>query len=431
VSERPRFDVVVVGGGCAGVAAALEAADFGARTLLVERADELGGNVSQAFVHTICGLHLADRERPEPANPGRPMEFVRGLVALGAAGEPERQGRVFVLPIRPSGLAAHARARCEAARELTLWTGARVVEARLAGTAGDESELRVVRGGDDGPAAWVGGSCVVDTSGEGALAALGGADFELAPPDRLQASSYIFALEGVPAAELEGFSRMKLSVSVARAARDGALPEACESILLRPGDAPGEAHATLGMPPLPGRPYAPTDADYCEQLAECGRERAERIAVFLAETRPGFEGCRISRLPARVGVREGRRLRGLRVLDADSVLAGRLEARDEVARSAWPIELWDDHQRARIQHAQGPCSIPLGALVSASHPRLGMAGRCLSATHEALGALRVIGTALATGAAIGRASALAVESGCALGDVDPASVRPAALGDAA
>jgi hypothetical protein len=76
-----------------------------------------------------------------------------------------------------------------------------------------------------------------------------------------------------------------------------------------------------------------------------------------------------------------------------------------------------------MRYPAGPCSIPLGALVSCSHPRLGMAGRCLSASHEALGALRVIGTALATGDAVGRAAAIAADSDRNLWQVKAEEVR--------
>jgi hypothetical protein len=81
------------------------------------------------------------------------------------------------------------------------------------------------------------------------------------------------------------------------------------------------------------------------------------------------------------------------------------------------------HRRPRYEYAEKPCSIPLGALVSCSHPMLGMAGRCLSATHEALGALRVIGTALATGEAIGVATALAPDAGKRLDAVSAKKLR--------
>jgi len=125
-----------------------------------------------------------------------------------------------------------------------------------------------------------------------------------------------------------------------------------------------------------------------------------------------------------VGIRETRRLRGRVIVERDDVLQGRRRD-DEVALSSWPIELWHDHLRARFEYPRAPCGIPLGALVSASHSQLGMAGRCLSASHEALGALRVIGTALATGEAIGVAAALAADRGLALTDISPARVRAA------
>jgi hypothetical protein len=105
-------------------------------------------------------------------------------------------------------------------------------------------------------------------------------------------------------------------------------------------------------------------------------------------------------------------------------LAGRRRA-DEVALSTWPIELWADHRRARFEHPAGPCGIPLGALVARGAGRLGLAGRCASATHDAMGALRVLGTALAMGEAIGTAAALAADAKIALPEVAPEAVRRA------
>jgi hypothetical protein len=123
-------------------------------------------------------------------------------------------------------------------------------------------------------------------------------------------------------------------------------------------------------------------------------------------------------------VREGSRLRGRVALDTEAILAG-LRCDDEVALSTWPIELWHDHRRALLRYPAGACGVPLGALISRSHPRLGAAGRCLSASHEALGALRVLGTALATGEAIGIAAALAARRGAALAEIGAAEVRAA------
>ena len=92
------FDVVVAGGGPAGVAAALSASRSGARVLLVEREAGLGGNVRAAKVHSICGLYrCANGSSAEPLQTGLAMEFARRLVASGGACGPRRFGRLDVL----------------------------------------------------------------------------------------------------------------------------------------------------------------------------------------------------------------------------------------------------------------------------------------------------------------------------------------------
>ncbi len=421
--EAGRFDVAVVGGGLAGVAAALAAAEAGARTLLLERADTLGGNVSQAFVHTLCGLYLgADAGDAIPANAGFPLRFARALQAEGAAGEPERAGRVWVLPTDPVRVGEVATRRCRATPGLVLRLGHELVSAELTRDGAGRQSLGA-RAGHGEPASFD-AAVVVDASGDAALAALGGADVERADPDSVQIASYIFRLAGVDTAalaELRGFERLRVTSAVAGAVRSGDLPPGCEAVLVRPSVARGSVYVTLNLPRPAGGfdPLSPACTDALQARARAG---AEQLVAWLRKSRAAFAECRVDAWPARVGIRETRRVRGVVHVSGADVRAGRRRD-DEVALSSWPIELWHDHRRARFEVPSGPCSIPIGALVSRSHPRLAMAGRCLAADHEALGALRVLGTALATGEAAGVAAALAADAGGSLREVAAQRVR--------
>ena len=413
------FDVAVVGGGSAGVAAALAATAAGAHTALVERSDLLGGNAALAWVHTICGLYQAAGDGDAtPAHSPFVRELTQSLVRAGAARPPERAGRVWVLPTHPPKLAAALAVRCEATRGLDLVRNHAVELVVLADRARDESVLTLQN--SDGEAYCLRARAVVDASGDATVAALGGADVLEAPADELQIPSYIFRLGGVDTGDLEGFGRLRVTHAVTDAVRSGALPASCESVLVRRGEAPDEVYVTLNLPRPPG--YAPLDESCLELLTVDARAWAEQVANHLRETRPAFQDSRVIGWPRRVGVRETRRVAGRALLEAAAVLEGARHD-DEVAVSTWPIELWPDHRRARFRHPRGPCSIPSGALISRTHPLLAAAGRCVSATHEALGAVRVIGTALATGEAAGVLAGRAVDAGVALGDIAPAAVR--------
>src|ERR1700754_4038650 len=98
-------DVLVAGGGSAGIAAAVASARLGARTLLVERHGMLGGMASAALVHSICGLYRLDdgTKPPELANEGFAAEFARQLLAGGGASGPVRMGRGGVFLARRGG----------------------------------------------------------------------------------------------------------------------------------------------------------------------------------------------------------------------------------------------------------------------------------------------------------------------------------------
>jgi len=420
VSRALTCDVAVIGGGSAGVAAAVAAARAGARTWLVEKSDRLGGNAAHALVHTICGLyHAADDGEPLVAHSGIPAELLRRLSASDGAAPPERAGRVWYLPVRPEALSVAYADLCRDARALELRFGAELSGAELARDGSSQSLLRL---GSASGATELRAALVVDASGDGVAAHLGGAGTDLAPPEELQCPSYVFRMEGVDTSQLVGFARLQLGAALASGVRGGKLPRGADAIVVRASGRPGEVFATLNLPRPEDEAWAPLSAECVARLERRARDAAEAIARFLRETRRAFAAATLVEHPRRLGVRETRRVQGLVRVTADDVLAGRRRD-DEVALSTWPIELWQDHRRPIFEQPAGACSIPLGALVSRTHPRLGMAGRCMSATHEALGALRVIGTALATGEAVGRAAALAADSGKALGEVALSAVR--------
>ena len=205
----------MVGGGPAGIAAALAASAAGAATVLIERDSALGGNATHALVHTICGLYLQDTDYPQLVHPGLPSRIAESLTRAGGAGDPEVAGRVRYLPIRPPVFAEIAAHACAKASGLSLRMRTVVDGAELARGARDVSRLslRAASGGEPLDA-----RVVIDTSGEAAAAALGGADTAMAESAILQRPSFIFRLEGVRGEGFAGFERMRLTSSVAHAA---------------------------------------------------------------------------------------------------------------------------------------------------------------------------------------------------------------------
>lgn len=397
-----RCDVLVVGGGSAGLAAAVTAARAGARTVLVEWHATLGGMATAALVHSICGLYrLHEDAEPVLANPGFATELARRLLDCGGAWGPIRMGRVDVLPHRP---AAFARVADEIARdtsglELRFHTAA--IAAR--GGARVESVELFCRGVREQIAPAV----VIDASGDAAVLALLGASSELEDGARLQRPAYVFLLEGLEAHALDGDRRLQVAHRITSAVRGGELPSGARGASLRATDRPGEAFVTIDLDAPDGISYDPLDPRCLAALEVHGRELAAALEAFLRHRVDGFAASWIAALPARVGIRESRRALGeYRVETADMERGATFP--DAVALATWPMELREQTTGPRLHfpHDGRPTEIPLRALRASGVANLLVAGRCIAASHEAQASLRVIGTCLATGEAAGLAAAL-------------------------
>jgi hypothetical protein len=401
-----KYDVVVVGGGAAGVAAAVAAGDAGARTALVERYGFLGGMATAGMVGTICGLyHGSASGNPEPLNEGFAEAFGRRLATMPGCQKPVRRGRTFVVPYTPFAFACLADEMVGSRPEVDVY-----LHAYLDGVDAARRRIEALRVSTWERTVELRATVVADTSGDGVVARHAGATTDISPPSDRQLPALVFVLQQVDGDALGAGGRLALLRTVVAAERDGLLPTGASNLEFRLSSQPGELVGKLALGGL-------TDdrserRDFLTAAEQEGRRRVLAVTEFL-KTLPAFGRAFVSHVAPQVGVREGGRVIGRYQLTRDDVLSGR-KFDDAVARASWPIELWAEGRLgATYEYLEDgqTYDIPLRSLQARDVDNLFMAGRCMSATHEALGSARVIGTCLATGEAVGRAAARLAERG--------------------
>jgi FAD dependent oxidoreductase len=395
-----NYDVVVVGGGSAGLAAAIGAGAAGARTALVERYGFLGGMATAGMVSTICGLYQGGPSgAPELLNEGFAGAFARRLIAMPGCQKPIRRGRGFVLPYTPFAFACLADELVAAVAQLDVY-----LHTYLVGVEARPGRIEALR-----VATWertleLGARVVIDTSGDAVVAVRAGAATETPPPSDRQIPSLVFVLQHVDTAALGSGPWVALLRTLHAAERDGRLPKGASRVTLGPSAQPGELVGKLALNGLASE--VDDRHDFLTAAEQEGRRRVLAVTEFL-KTLPPFARAFVSHVAPQVGVRESRRVIGRYQLTREDVLAGR-KFDDGVARASWPIELWQDDQLGAtyeyLEDGQA-YEIPLRSLRARDVENLFVAGRCMSATREALGSARVIGTCLATGEAAGVAAA--------------------------
>lgn len=390
-------DIIVAGGGSAGLAAALAAARGGARTLLLERQTKLGGMGTCALVHTFCGLFHPDVSLPWAwLNGGVPQEI--GLAMMERTGQvnPDLMGKVYVLRQHPSLFAQIADELCRAEPLLTVLSGTEWMSLQQddAGwalgviTRGQVRQLRC--------------KALVDTTGDATGARLlNPAWCEQAEGARLYRPAYICSFHGVAGVHDDSW-RLQTGAMIFRAVRDGRLPAAAMGAAFRDSPFPDETFLTVDLEAGQGE-WDPFDPVKQARVEQEGREVALSLWKFLGAEHADFKSCPPPMLPTQAGIRETARYVGDYVLTGDDLAATR-RFEDEVALAGWPMEKRENARGPKFRYfeAAEPAGIPARCLFRSEAPGLFFAGRCVSADHEALASVRVMGTCMATGQAAGK-----------------------------
>lgn len=409
-------DVAVAGGGSAGCAAAVAAARSGARTLLLESGAFLGGTGARVL-DTFYGFYAPGGGDRVVGGIG--WEVCRHLFDRGEAFErPNTYGAGTGVTYEPEALKLVWEELVDASgADLLLYALVTAVVADGATVVGLVVETRA------GPCR-VDAATVVDATGDAEVAWRAGAAIDRSLPARQrQPATATFRVGGV-AEEPAGTAQLHAAMRDAADSRRYALPRREGSV--HRTCLPGVWHTNLTR--LAG--YDLTDPWELTAAEQAGRRQVREYVRFLTEQVPGYEAAYLVSTSTRLGIRETRRLAGRYVLTRDDVI-GAAVFPDTVARCGAPVEDHADGSGTRWEYVGSGTreptgatyGIPLRCLLPSDVDGLVVAGRCLSATHDAHASVRSMGQCMATGQAAGTAAALASADGTPVAGLDVTTLR--------
>ncbi len=425
-----EYEVAVLGGGPAGIAAAVAAARAGRRTLLVERYGFLGGMGTAAGVTNFCGLHANVHGEMRRVVQGIASDLLMRIDRLDGLNKPHLVlGKILA---QAYDTAAYKIAADDllAAHKVDILFHALGAGVAMDGDARINALFVETKAGRQAVRADI----FIDCSGDGDLAAWAGAPYEVGDAHgHTLFPSMMFRLNGIdPAragdawrtipqlmeqAEAKGTHKFPRKAAIVRPQRSGIEWRVNFTQLKR-----GDGSAINGLEP-----------DDLTRGEIDGRKQAVEAFKFL-RTVPGFEKAYIVDLPPQLGIRETRRVVGFYRLSGADVL-GCASFDDSIGVNGWPME---QHVAGDvtftfppIPESRGFNELPYRMLVPERIDNLLVAGRCASMTQEGQSAARVSGACFAMGEAAGTAAALALRGNRVPRDIAIESLQQALKGQGA
>ena len=421
-------DVLVCGGGPAGLMAAIAAARSGATTILVERYGFLGGMATAGLVGPISKFNCQGR----PIVGGIPGEFVQELADRGGA----------ILDLPSGNVPFDAELYKLVAQRMARAAGVRLLlhsyVASCVHTSDGSGRLtHVVVENKQGRCA-IEARVFVDCTGDADLAARAGfaSDVGDGPEMTLQPMSLFFRLAGVDTDNLDRllmahdgtrYYHKELHDAMEAARRTGMLPNFGGPWIVH-GSTITRGEVSVNATRSSGNAL---DAAGLSK-SECQtREDMHAMIAFMKQALPQLADAHLVASATQVGVRETRRIRGLYTLTAEDVLAHR-SFDDNVAFGAHPIDVHSakDSSQTAVFLTE-PYGIPYRSLVPEGAVNVLVAGRSISATREAFATIRVQAQCMALGQAAGTAAAMCCAHDLAVHDLDGSELRIRLLADGA
>ena len=441
IPDTLEGDVVVVGGGPAGLCAAVAAARGGAKVILVEKNAFCGGMATAGMVAPFMTCY--DSGGDKMLIRGLFEELIERLIAVGGAIHPSKvesktaftsyidKGHVHVTPFKAESLKIVAdEMLAEAGVKILYHT--QLVDAE---TAGDRV-TRIIVAMKEGLAS-IRAKAFIDCTGDGDLAAMAGAEYTVGNKEgKMQPATMFFTVGDVDVSKVDadiaenwdnfyrkdGINYRSLHWWVAKAKENGDWPLDRVSIGLFRGVEEDEFSINTSR-------VMNIDGTKSESLTEgeiAGRQQVRIIFNFLKKYVPGFENSRLILSGSTLGIRETRHIKGIRTLCVDDVL-GCVVPEDSIMLAANSVDVhgkYGPKSNEYITIPAGKCyGIPYGTMIPPAFSNLAVAGRPISADCESAGAIRVMPPCMGIGQAAGTAVAMSVLEGTDLRTLDVNALR--------
>lgn len=416
IQKEYGCDVVVVGGGVSGFAAAVSAARCGAKTLLIESGGFLGGTATKGLVGPF--MTCLDARGEKQIIKGLFSELVERLYDEGGCVLPSdcrggdsysgyrSKGHIGVTPFDYEVLKRVMEKMCVEAGVTMLY------HTMLIGCRKEGERITKVYAADGNKIISVNARVFIDTTGNAALAEKSGADVMRGNDDgMLQTASMFFVITGVNKEALDEYMQAHNDMrsrffmdEIEKGQREGSFP--CGTPKLRIYENP-DGTWVVNMAQIDEQ-INELDAEAVTRAEIEQREQINKIIEFMKRNIVGLENIRLVETASELGVRESRRVVGKTVFCLDDIKNSR-KFDDRIAVCANSIDIHQKNGVLYTAHEQENYYIPLSCLISRNIDNLVTAGKSLSADKYAFAAVRVMPPCIAMGEAAGVVSALAAE----------------------
>ena len=420
IPVKDEVDILVVGGGPAGIMAARAAAESGLKVMLIESRGYVGGNLTLGL--PILG-YLG--RKGNQVVEGLPQMLIDRLRARGKASEHKPCKNHVSLTIIDSEEVKDV--ALEMLEEVVIKEGNDVKGVIIESKEGREAILA---------------KTVIDCTGDGDVAFRAGVECHKGDADGgMQPPTLMFCMRGVNVQELRDaivnrheefdmdvmpteqfksgpFIVVGFRKKIEEAREKGYSIPVARTILIT-GLADDEIWVNMsrvcGVDST--NPTSYTDGEITARMQN------DEIERYLRDFIPGFEHAWRDKVAAFMGIRESRVIKGKYVLTADDILSCR-KFEDAVGVASYPVDIHHSHgDDCTMMWCPDCYDLPYRMLVPEKVENLLVAGRCASMTHEAMASARVMSTCMVMGEAAGRAAKIAVEEGVPVSKVNVEAVR--------